>query len=401
MEYIAAAALSVPLSVWGLFRAYDSLIVESSRVTVSSYVLFLGLAAAAAKLNLSLINRYRFEARARALGCGKAPVYPHKDPILGLDSFFEGLRNFKDHTLLDWYFRRFTKCGSTYWSKTLGSWLLMTDDVENIKAILATNFDDWPIAGPRLLGALPVLGPDSIFSTNGAAWQHARAMIKPAFVRDQVADLQCFDRHIRNFLAAIPKDGSAFDIQELLLDMTMDSSTDFLMGYSTNQLTSPSSEARQFVKDFEFASQESSKKIRFGPILYKLPHPELEAAVKRMREYIRFYLKKAAEEKMKGVEKERSYVFLDELLKLNPPEEYLIDQALTILVAGRDTTAAAITGVFYFLARHPDVVEKLRAEIMAVDEETPTWEKLKQMKYLNNVIKEGKISFLSASHGHL
>jgi len=399
MEYIPAAALSVPLSVLGLLRAYNSLIVDSSRITISSYVLLLGLVAAAVKLNLSLINRHRFEARARALGCGKAPVYPHKDPILGLDSFFEGLRNFKDHTLLNWYFRRFTKCGSTYWSKTLGSWLLMTDDVENIKTILAAKFDDWPIAGPRLLGTLPVLGPDSIFSTNGAAWQHARTMIKPAFVRDQVADLQCFDRHIRNFLAAIPKDGSAFDIQELLLDMTMDSSTDFLMGYSTNQLTTPSPEARQFVEDFEFASRESSKKTRFGPILYKLPHPELEAAVKRMREYIRSYLKKAAEEK-KGLQKERNYVFLDELLKLNPPEEYLIDQALTILVAGRDTTAAAITGVFYFLARHPDVVEKLRAEIMAVDEERPAWEKLKQMKYLNNVIKEGKIS-CRHRHGYL
>jgi cytochrome P450 len=268
----------------------------------------------------------------------------------------------------------------------------MTNEAENIKTILGTKMEDWPIDGPRLLSTLPVLGPDSIFTSNGEPWHRARAMLRPSFVRDQVADLHSFDRHIKNMLAAIPKEGATFDIQSLLLNMTMDSSTDFLLGYSTNLLTKASPEARQFVKDFEYASRESAKKARLGPILYHLPHRKLREAVQGLRQYVRFYLKRAITEKEGegGKAKDRSYVFLDELLKAGPPEEYTVDQILSVLIAGRDTTATAMSSVFYFLARNPRVVEKLREEIKSVGEESPTWEQLKHMKYLNNVIKEGK-----------
>jgi cytochrome P450 len=327
------------------------------------------------------------------LGCGAVPVYPHRDPILGLDSFFEGIRAIRNHRLLDFYAGRFESCAPTYYSLTLGKWFLMTMEVENIKTVLGTNMDDWPIDGPRLYATLPVLGPDSIFTSNGEAWHKARAMLRPSFVRDQVADLRCFDRHIRNMLAAVPGNGTTFDMQDLLRNMAMDSSTDFLLGYSTNLLVKPSPEAEEFVHNFEYASKESAKKALLGPVLYHLPHPKLRRAVHGLREFVRFYMKKAvAEGGQKGAQKERDYVFLDELLKANPPEEYTIDQILSVLIAGRDTTATAMTAAFYFLARDPAAVQKLRAEIKAVNDGDPTWEQLKQMRYLNNVIKEGKSS---------
>ena len=393
MGPFALTILSLPLSTWLLLRAYSWLIFDNNNLRLSSCLLFAGLAILIFKINLSLINKYRFECRARALGCGQVVTYPHKDPILGLDAFFEALHALRNHTLLDLYSSRFASCGTTHSTLLLGNWLLMTNETENIKAILGTKMEDWPIDGPRLLSTLPVLGPDSIFTSNGEPWHRARAMLKPSFVRDQVADLHCFDRHIRNMLAVIPADGTTFDMQSLLLNMTMDSSTDFLLGYSTNLLTEASPEARQFVKDFEYASRESAKKARLGPILYHLPHCKLQGAVRGLREYVRFYLKRASAEKEReggGKAKDRSYVFLDELLKAEPPEEYTVDQILSILIAGRDTTATAMSSVFYFLARNPRVVEKLREEIKSVGEETPTWEQLKHMKYLNNVIKEGE-----------
>jgi cytochrome P450 len=399
MESPAVAAFSVPLSAWGLRRAFAWLIEGTTHATLSSYVFFLALTALAVRINLSLLSKYRFECRSRALGCGPVAAYPHKDPILGLDGFLEGLRALKSHRLLDFYSGRFAKYGNTHYTIALGKPVLMTNEVENVKAILSTKMDDWPIAGPRLLATLPVLGPDSIFTSNGEAWHRARAILKPSFVRDQVADLKCFDKHIKNMLAAIPADGTAFDIQNLLLNMTMDSSTDFLLGYSTNLLTKASPEAEQFVKNFEYASREAAKKARLGPILYHLPHSELKNAVRGLREYVRVYLKRAiAEKEQQAGVRDRSYVFLDELLKANPPEDYTIDQILSILIAGRDTTATAMSSVFYFLARNPAAVEKLRAEINSMKEETPTWEQLKHMKYLNNVIKECKYSNTPSKH---
>ncbi|KAJ4298524.1 hypothetical protein N0V88_003554 [Collariella sp. IMI 366227] len=373
--------------ITALSYAY-SWLVDNPHARPSVYALFVLFGLVALKTNIALIEKYRFECRARALGCGSVASYPHKDPIFGLDMFQESLRALKKHRLLDLYETRFRSAGNTHSCIILGKRILMTNEVENVKTILASKFEDWPVAGPRLLIVLPVLGPDSIFCSNGDAWNRARHLIKPSFVRDQVADLECFDRHIENLLAKIPEDDTMFDVQSLLLDMTMDSSTDFLLGHSTSLLTKASPQARQFVEDFEYASQESAKTARLGPILHYLPHRRLQKAVDGLREYVRFYLRKVALENEKGGSKDRNYVFLDELLKANPPEDYTIDQILSILIAGRDTTATAITAAFYFLARSPASVEKLRTEINSIQDDKPTWEQLKQLKYLNNVVKE-------------
>lgn len=44
-------------------------------------------------------------------------------------------------------------------------------------------------------------------------------------------------------------------------------------------------------------------------------------------------------------------------------DEDLIDQLMTFLAAGHETTASAMTWAVYLLAKHPDVQERLRAEI--------------------------------------
>lgn len=216
-------------------------------------------------------------------------------------------------------------------------------------------------------------------------------MIRPSFVRDQVADLKCFDRHITNMINSVPTDASTFDMQKLLLAMTMDSSTDFLLGYSTNTLLNPSADAERFLEDWEYGGRESGQRARLGPLSCYMPHGKRDEAVQRIRKYLRFYLQKAIADKKAVAKADRSYVFLDELLKASKSEDHTIDQILSIIVAGRDTTAAALTAVFYYLARNPQAVEKLRKEIDNQDtgDEMPAWEQLKGMKYLNNVIKEG------------
>ena len=41
---------------------------------------------------------------------------------------------------------------------------------------------------------------------------------------------------------------------------------------------------------------------------------------------------------------------------LNPSKEYLRDVVLNFVIAGRDTTANALTWLFYELSRNPEVV---------------------------------------------
>jgi cytochrome P450 len=65
------------------------------------------------------------------------------------------------------------------------------------------------------------------------------------------------------------------------------------------------------------------------------------------------------------------------------------DQAMTILLAGHETTANALAWTFYLLGRHPDVRAKVEREVDAVLEgRTATNADLPKMPYSLSVVKE-------------
>ncbi len=65
------------------------------------------------------------------------------------------------------------------------------------------------------------------------------------------------------------------------------------------------------------------------------------------------------------------------------------DEAMTLFVAGHETTANALAWTFYLLGQHPEVEQKLAAEINATLEgRQPTLADLPKMPYLEMVVKE-------------
>ena len=58
------------------------------------------------------------------------------------------------------------------------------------------------------------------------------------------------------------------------------------------------------------------------------------------------------------------------------------------LIAGRDTTAATLTFVIYFLSLYPEVTFRLRNEVLSKvgPARKPTYDDIKEMKYLRAVI---------------
>lgn len=172
-------------------------------------------------------RKYQYVVGMRRNNCSAATLYPHRDPI-GLDWFITVVKGVKNYTLLENFQAAFDKCGATYWGMTLGEWIIVSNEPENIKSVHMTNFDAWPTSGPRQQVTEMTLGPHAIFAVNGREWQEARATIRPSFVRDQIADLQCFGKHVSNLIARIPRTGDAINLQTFFFMMTMDSSTDFM-----------------------------------------------------------------------------------------------------------------------------------------------------------------------------
>lgn len=84
------------------------------------------------------------------------------------------------------------------------------------------------------------------------------------------------------------------------------------------------------------------------------------------------------------------YVFLHELVSQTSDPIKVRSELLNILLAGRDTTASFLSNVWFELSNRPDVWSRLQREIAAAlpDGDFPTFEKLKDMKYLRAVLNE-------------
>ena len=112
---------------------------------------------------------------------------------------------------------------------------LMTREPEHVKTVLTTKFAEFG-KGPRFHEVWsPFLG-NSIFTTDGQLWSNSRALIRPMFVKDRVRDLDIFGKWTTRLIEHIPESASTVDMMDLFYRMTLDVTTDFLLGDSVNSL---------------------------------------------------------------------------------------------------------------------------------------------------------------------
>jgi cytochrome P450 family 97 subfamily B polypeptide 3 len=83
--------------------------------------------------------------------------------------------------------------------------------------------------------------------------------------------------------------------------------------------------------------------------------------------------------------------FLVDMRGADTEDKQLRDDLMTLLIAGHETTAAALTWGFYSLAQAPEALKELQDEVdRVVGDRRPTWDEIKQMPFLCNVRFAGK-----------
>lgn len=134
---------------------------------------------------------------------------------------------------------------------------------------------------------------------------------------------------------------------------------------------------------------------RIGPIPSKfLPKREFRRHLATMNAFVNQYVQQALqlspEELASKTKSDTSYTFLHELASHTRDPQVLRDQIVAVLLAGRDTTASALSWAVYELGRRPDAVGRLRAEILSAvgPAAAPTCAGLKAMRYLQAVMRE-------------
>lgn len=335
--------------------------------------------------------RWRFIAQAKRAGLAHVPVV--LDYPLGIQTLFRSLSAVRRKESLEKMLENFrAKKMSTFTEEILGMFIVVTLDPENIKSILATNFKSYSL-GIRSEQLNCFLG-DGIFTMSGAGWKHSRTLLRPQFSREQVAQIDSIREHFSHMEAILDR-GDFVDIQNLFHQLTMDTATEFLLGESVDSLIDSQREINgmsvaQFVKDYTECVEWCLTRIQFGP-LFKFVYPRsFREAIARNRQFVEYFVDRALE---RPIDKESdSYTFIYELAKATRDPVVIRDQALNILIAGRDTTASLLSYSIWHLAHHPEVYKKLREEIVetfgTTGTEGVTFEKLKSCTYLKNVINE-------------
>ncbi|THU87636.1 cytochrome P450 [Dendrothele bispora CBS 962.96] len=306
---------------------------------------------------------------------------------------------------------------------------------EHIQRIFATDFGNY-VKGERFQQAMGSVLGVGVFNSDGDMWKLHRSMTRPFFTRDRITHFELFDRHALICIQQMKKrleEGYPVDFQDLMGRFTLDAATEFLFGtcfhcledglpypYYVPTAPSPSSSspftsssilptttankttnAQKFTTSFLLSQEVISDRERLGPLVWPLmemwkdktkePMDVVGGWVERIvREALeRKKEKKGREEKTKEEEGE---TLLDHLVEMTDDPTVLRDEALNIMIAGRDTTAATLSFVIYSLAKHPEAYKSLREEILRTigsDTKKPlVYEQVKECKYLRAVINE-------------
>jgi cytochrome P450 len=117
-------------------------------------------------------------------------------------------------------------------------------------------------------------------------------------------------------------------------------------------------------------------------------------SLKIMNDFVGRFIEQALALSPKELEEKSNqtegYTFLHAIAAYTRDRQVLRDQLVSILLAGRDTTACTLTWVIYHLSMDPKLTAKLRREIIDTVglDRKPSYENLKNMKFLQHVLNE-------------
>jgi len=260
---------------------------------------------------------------------------------------------------------------------------------EAVRDVLVTHQNKFKKS--RMLERARVLLGDGLLTSEGGHHRRQRRLVQPAFHRDRLAGYGAVmvDR------AALVRDqwqsGQSFDVLQEMMRLTLAIVAQTLFS------TEVDSEADEIGTALtEVFSLFEIILMPFSEILEKLPLPAVrrfKRARKRLDETI---YRLIAERRASGVDAGDLLSMLlmarieeDEEGSGGMSDEQVRDEALTLFLAGHETTADALTWAWYLLSQNPEAEAAFHAELDRVlAGRLPSFDDLPQLRYTEAVFAE-------------
>mmetsp|Transcript_86853 Transcript_86853/g.172414 ORF Transcript_86853/g.172414 Transcript_86853/m.172414 type:complete len:575 (+) Transcript_86853:72-1796(+) len=288
------------------------------------------------------------------------------------------------------------------------SWWVVTTRPENVEHILVSNFANYP-KGPWWQSKLFDLLGNGIFNADGQAWHQQRKTASRMFTANLFKEhiwvvVRRNARKLRDLLEST-KPGQQVDIFNLMNRFTLDTIGEIGFGKCIGSLEDPSS---PFLQSFDKAQQ-----IAFQRFVLPVWRPLRWLGIGHERETRKHfqlldeYSHSVAQDLRKGlsrdsgragiawedIESRKSFIglFLQDAQKRGEElsDDYLRDLVLNFLIAGRDTTAQALSWAIYLLCMNPECEAKARREIRDVcGVRGPAYDDMSRLRYVQAVLSE-------------
>ncbi|CAN1291852.1 Cytochrome P450 94A1 [Linum perenne] len=274
-----------------------------------------------------------------------------------------------------------------------GSRRVYTADPANVQHILKSHFPNYQKGFDFRTTLFDLLG-NGIFNADGDTWKLQRQLSSHEFNTrslrkfvETVVDSELTNRLIPTLSSAVAT-GAVLDLQDVLQRFTFDNICVIAFGYDPAYLAPSLPEAR-FAVAFEDA-------VRIISERFNSPVPQIwrikkflgigsEYQLRQLVSEVRDFAKKVIQEKKKQ-SKNKPDDSVDLLSRfLNPAgdnydDDFIVDIVISFILAGRDTTSAALTWFFWLLWKNPEAESKILEEI-GEKSELPIYEEVKDMVY--------------------
>ncbi len=292
---------------------------------------------------------------------------------------------------LNFTMRNLKEVGDFYYSNMMMRNYYITSNPEAIHHVLVTNHRNY-IKSPAYQQLKMVIG-NGLVTSEGEFWRKQRRLVQPAFYKKQLVELynvmqeevQAYETGLRN---RIQKEGTV-DLSVEMTKITADIVCRTLF-------TSDNSSDQQTLYQAIGAAQEF--------VVFCMQNPHLVPLTYINGKRRKFYKNKAfldqtiyalIEERRKS--KQDIPDLLGMLMNVEDADtgevmsnQQLRDEVMTMYIAGQETSANALSWTLYLLAKHPEVLEKMRAEVQLVlgNNRTPAFQELMRLQYTRQVLEE-------------
>lgn len=265
------------------------------------------------------------------------------------------------------------------------SWVLVADAAAN-EQVLVRDYASYKKGSLQGAVADPILR-SGLVSAEGENWRQSRRQLQPAFHRTMLTNYAATISRYASDKIGGWQAGGELDLYDELNALTLVIISDLLFGTPTV--------AAQLGELFDRIQDEIAHRLHL-PLPMWIPSPSnlrLRRAMRQVDEITYQLMRERVAEKTNTQER---HDLLSILLNATDEDgqpislEHIRDEMVTFFIAGHETTAAALFWALYLLARHPETLAKLEAELHTVlGGRIPTLTDLPELRYTEQVIMEG------------